>query len=370
MSSESQTHLAIRAPSDPKADLLRRAPGALNVPPILVQPGVEQLDWDTTISDDTVFPKAHFTSYRYDGHKRRLPQCISHRGYKAAFPENTMVSFRGAVKAGTHALETDVHVTKDEVVVLSHDADLKRCFGRVEKIADCTWDEIKDLKTIQEPHEPMPRLSELLEYLAQPGLEEIWLLLDIKLDNDADTIMRLLGTTVSAATPSNQRAWKERVILGIWAAKYLPLAAKHLPNFPITHIGFSLSYARHFLTVPNVTFNMLFPILVAPGGKKFIRDAREKHHRQVYAWTVNDKDRMEWCIRQKLDGVITDDPAKFLKVCEEYQHEEKTVWMPFSLKACWELLRIWAWVTVAAFLYRKRFRPVASKVVVRKASNL
>jgi len=26
----------------------------------------------------------------------------------------------------------------------------------------------------------MPRLADLLEYLAQPGLEEIWVLLDIK----------------------------------------------------------------------------------------------------------------------------------------------------------------------------------------------
>ena len=48
----------------------------------------------------------------------QLPQAIAHRGYKAKFPENTMPSFVGAVKAGAHALETDVHLTKDNVVVL------------------------------------------------------------------------------------------------------------------------------------------------------------------------------------------------------------------------------------------------------------
>jgi hypothetical protein len=36
------------------------------------------------------------------------------------------------------------------------------------------------MKTLKEPHESMPRLADLLEYLAQPGLEEIWVLLDIK----------------------------------------------------------------------------------------------------------------------------------------------------------------------------------------------
>ena len=31
-----------------------------------------------------------------------------------------MASFVGAVKAGAHALETDIHLTRDDVVVLSH----------------------------------------------------------------------------------------------------------------------------------------------------------------------------------------------------------------------------------------------------------
>ena len=50
----------------------------------------------------------------------RMPQAIAHRGYKAKHPENTMGAFRGAVKAEAHAMETDIHLTKDDVVVLSH----------------------------------------------------------------------------------------------------------------------------------------------------------------------------------------------------------------------------------------------------------
>jgi phosphatidylglycerol phospholipase C len=55
-----------------------------------------------------------------DTPKGRRPQAIAHRGYRAAFPENTMAAFKGAVKVGTHAIETDIHLTKDGVVVLSH----------------------------------------------------------------------------------------------------------------------------------------------------------------------------------------------------------------------------------------------------------
>ena len=50
----------------------------------------------------------------------KLPQSIAHRGYKAKHPENTMGAFMGAVKAGAHAIETDIHLSKDGVVVLSH----------------------------------------------------------------------------------------------------------------------------------------------------------------------------------------------------------------------------------------------------------
>ena len=49
-----------------------------------------------------------------------IPQIVAHRGYRAKFPENTMLAFKNAVTAGAHGVETDVHLTKDNVVVLSH----------------------------------------------------------------------------------------------------------------------------------------------------------------------------------------------------------------------------------------------------------
>jgi len=63
----------------------------------------------------------------------------------------------------------------------------------------------------------MPRLKDLLEYLAAPGREDVWLLLDIKLDNDPEEVMRLIAQTVNAVKPS--RAWEERVLLGCWAVR-------------------------------------------------------------------------------------------------------------------------------------------------------
>lgn len=57
---------------------------------------------------------------------------------------------------------------------------MKRCYGVDKKVGDCDWEYLSTLRTTQEPHTPMPRLLDILEYLQEPGREELWALLDIK----------------------------------------------------------------------------------------------------------------------------------------------------------------------------------------------
>ncbi|KAF2154823.1 tubulin-domain-containing protein [Myriangium duriaei CBS 260.36] len=285
----------------------------LRAPPAFTQAGIEKMAGDIVLPSDAAFPSCSFAHALERKGRHGLPQTIAHRGFKAKFPENTMASFKGAVEVGTHAIETDIHLTKDDVVVLSHDATLSRCYGRQEKIIDCEWSFLKTLRTVAEPHQSMPKLIDLLEYLASPGLEDIWLLLDIKLDNDSEKVMRLIAEAIESATPSSARPWRDRIVLGCWAAKYLPLANHYLPGFSISHIGFSLTYARRFFDVPNISFNMLCDVLPGPGGKAFIRRCKNEH-RPIFAWTVNTTDKMEWCIRRRLDGVITDNPEHFRQI--------------------------------------------------------
>jgi len=276
---------------------------------------------------------------------RKFPQAIAHRGYKAAHPENTMGAFKGAVDVGAHSIETDLHISKDGVVVISHDPDLKRCYGKRDKIIDCDWNYLKTLRTLKEPHEPMPRLKDLLEFLTTPGLEEIWVLLDIKLDNNSDDIMRLIAETL--AEVKSRKPWEERIMLGCWAAKYLPLCSKYLPGYPIAHIGFSIPYALQFLKVPNVSFNMHHKVVAGPGGSSFLREAKAAG-RSIFLWTVNDVAWMKWSIGKEVDGVITDDPKKYLEVCKNYGGEK--VRLP---------LRKWGsviWINIIAALFSLLFR--------------
>lgn len=247
----------------------------------------------------------------------RFPQSIAHRGFQAQYPENTMRSFIGAVNAGTHALETDLHLTRDNVVVLSHDPTLLRCFGVDKRIIDCDYEYIRTLTTVKSPPQRMPTLKELLAYLREPEATHLWLLLDIKLDNHPENVMRLAAEALAEVGGEGAQSWEGRVTLGIWALKYVALCERYLPDFPIAHIGTSIAYAREFLNIPGAAFNLHYAALANASGKKFLSDAR-KEGRNVFAWTVNDERLMKWSICHKIDGVCVDDIPRYFRVCTEY----------------------------------------------------
>jgi glycerophosphoryl diester phosphodiesterase len=56
-------------------------------------------------------------------HTRRL---YAHRGASAERPENTLPAFERAIEVGVDALETDVHVTRDGVLIVAHDDTAQR----------------------------------------------------------------------------------------------------------------------------------------------------------------------------------------------------------------------------------------------------
>lgn len=51
---------------------------------------------------------------------------VAHRGYQAAYPENTLLAFRQAIAAGAHCIETDISLSADHRAMLYHDPTLKR----------------------------------------------------------------------------------------------------------------------------------------------------------------------------------------------------------------------------------------------------
>ena len=63
-------------------------------------------------------------------------QLVAHRGYAAAYPENTLPALQAAVDAGARYVEIDVQLTRDAVPVMLHDSTLKRTAGDRRRIRD------------------------------------------------------------------------------------------------------------------------------------------------------------------------------------------------------------------------------------------
>ncbi|UCD82281.1 MAG: hypothetical protein JSW26_12915 [Desulfobacterales bacterium] len=93
---------------------------------------------------------------------------ISHRGFSANYPENTLVAFEAAVTAGAAMIELDVMLSRDRKVVVIHDENLERTTNGHGAVADRTLAELKQLDAGSWYHprfedQQLPELSEVLD---------------------------------------------------------------------------------------------------------------------------------------------------------------------------------------------------------------
>jgi glycerophosphoryl diester phosphodiesterase len=94
---------------------------------------------------------AFFARYGWTSGKGMLPFCIGHRGASGHARENTLEAFRLASELGAEMWELDTQMTKDGIVVVSHDDHLERVFGVDRHISQMTADELAALDGVSVP---------------------------------------------------------------------------------------------------------------------------------------------------------------------------------------------------------------------------
>ncbi|NRD80695.1 glycerophosphodiester phosphodiesterase [Bacillus sp. BRMEA1] len=96
-----------------------------------------------------------------------MTQIFAHRGYSAAYAENTMSAFVAAQKAGADGIELDTQLTKDGEIVVIHDEKVDRTTGGNGFVKELTFKEIRKLNANKKGirKEPIPALEEVLEWL-------------------------------------------------------------------------------------------------------------------------------------------------------------------------------------------------------------
>ncbi|GME74685.1 unnamed protein product [Ambrosiozyma monospora] len=174
-----------------------------------------------------------------------------HRGYKEKYPENTIKSYDAAVDAGADVVELDLHISTDKKIFLAHDTNALRVFGKDFELPEQKYDPtIKQLRTLREPHLPVPLFVEMLEWfqkkseeVANESKRNLQIMLDIKRDNDPKLLIELLLKDLQSVNP-DMKWWKEKLVFGIWEPEfYLPELNKY--EFDVGIISFDFKKAKY-----------------------------------------------------------------------------------------------------------------------------
>ncbi|ORY29122.1 PLC-like phosphodiesterase [Naematelia encephala] len=268
----------------------------------VVSPAASELELEPTFPNDAQFKVIP-----------RIPECWGHRGASASYPENTRASFIEACNAGADGIETDIHITSDNVLVMFHDPNLERTTNGKGKIDHQPWNGVLEhVRTLEEPHQPIPRFTEVLDILMMPENKNVKLNLDCKVENPPAKLFTLVKRAIETY-PGWQSRLAPRIILGIWHPKFLAPAQEILPYLPRFAISMSLEETRKYFWKHVHGFSILFQALASPEGARF-RDECRAAHKDLCSWTVNGREEMLDCVRWGIRCIISDKPEQWREI--------------------------------------------------------
>lgn len=268
-----------------------------------------------------------------------LPLNVAHRGYSAAFPENTQVAVEAGFAAAADVVEIDLLRSSDGEVVIFHDDTLDRTTngtGRVDQttLADL---ELLDAGSWFAPEfagERIPTLVEVLTLQQQLG----WgpLLLDQKsgLVFGAEISAAVQATGVSAVDDIWVTAWTLDQVLDIRA--HLPDTFILWTGLNAGEVGISGIAALQALGVGG--FSFIFESYETNPG---FLEAVQAAGMEAYAWNLDivfpeTPEKMQAAIDLGLDGYIVNDPELFgtILVPEPEAHLGRLVLLALGLARC------------------------------------
>jgi glycerophosphoryl diester phosphodiesterase len=232
------------------------------------------------------------------------PLGFAHRGGALEAEENTAEAFAHAVGLGFSHIETDVHLSRDGVVVVHHDATFERMFGDPRAVAEMDWTEIAGLRTTKGA--AVPRLDAVLEAFPETCFN-IELKAHAVAAPLAEVIVRAdaLGRMcVGAFDPKNTEAIRGIMGDGLcWSPAHAGVARLWAAGWgvPVGRLPYQV------VQVP-VAFNGI-PVVT----RRVVRAARLRGVK-VQVWTVDDRAEMERLLDLGVDGIMSDRPTLLREV--------------------------------------------------------
>lgn len=211
--------------------------------------------------------------------------------------ENTRAAFAHAVELGYTYLETDVHVTRDGILVAFHDALLERVTdgaGSIEALESATLARVRVAG-----RESVPTLASLVE-----AFPDVRLNIDLKSDAAVAPLAAFvcehgLADRVLVGSFSGRRIRRFRRLAGF------RIATAASPGEVAAYLLLPAALARRLAREPAALQvpHRRGPLVVA--GPRLIRRAHAAGL-HVHVWTVDDPQDMRFLLECGVDGLMTD----------------------------------------------------------------
>ena len=233
---------------------------------------------------------------------------MGHRGSPTLITENTLPSFQKAIDQGVDGIEFDIRLSRDNQIVIFHDADLNRLSDRSERISDLSLTELQAIELYKNDAQIedayIPSLNDLVPLL--------WQMKVINIEIKSEGLFQGHAILKPLIAFLNKHQIDDKCIV----SSFNPLILMKLRlQRPETNIGFLYNRKRLFHTWDN----MIWMLRVQPENLHIhysmldswiIKWARKKGMR-INSYTINDK-AIYNKFKSKIDGVFTDN-TEYLK---------------------------------------------------------
>jgi len=216
---------------------------------------------------------------------------IGHRGARAYEPENTLRSYKKALELGVDAVELDVRRTKDDEIVVIHDADVDRTTNGKGLVNQLTLKEIEQFKT--EKDEKIPTLEEALVFLDK----KVKVLIELKETGLEEKVLKIVQT----------KGLEKNVII----VSFIEDALRKIRELN-GKVETGLIYTRHKNPVKAAS-DLKATYLLPLYRFTHTSDVQKAHQNglKVIVWTINNPEEVAEYSKKGVDGITSDKPDIF-----------------------------------------------------------
>ena len=227
------------------------------------------------------------------------PTVMAHRGLSADAPENTLYAFSDAISVGADFIELDVQQTRDGVLVVMHDSNLKRTTGVNKDIWDVDYADIQNLDAGSwfDPayaNARIPTLEETLQFVDKRAKLNI----EIKpTKHGTDTLEQVVAELIT------QYQYTDACYVTSFSYGSLKKVKEVNPEIRTGYL-MSVAYGQFYSLKYADAFSL---------NKVFVTsqvvNAAHQQGKQIFAWTVNSMSEVRSLCNLHVDSIITDDPV-------------------------------------------------------------